>query len=292
MNTIIFEHLNFITTHIQWQSMSWEVRGMALQLMSCAGSEDFLGTLPEEDDLWRNILNIPTQRSIQGALKRSIQGRGLREQNELDITWNEIWKPELLQWFKKIDDNFIIEHPEYKNCLGRYWHPLLLNLNKFDLTDKKDKKIKKNKIEKLNNSNKMDYIIENENIKTKSKSKSKKTEIDLEYDYPCIRFSITSLKASWEEPITREARADLWNGAVNALAIKGDKSSEASARQFVGKLIREFGEKNTAAAISQLIIRPIPPADPKAFLRKQLKIMSEGKQSVNKANEMHAKVQL
>lgn len=282
MNTHITQQLHLISTHSQWKLMSWETRGMALELMALPGTENFLGTLPSEDDLWRNALNIPSQRSIQSALKKTVNGRGLREQNELDIAWNDVWKPELLRWFQIITPEFIQTHPAYKNCLGRYWHPLL------EMQEDQTVAVMAKRVTK--NASKVSEDIVQKVAKTRVNKGKRLTIVgDPQWDYPSIRYSPNTFKSCWEEPLTHEARANLWDSALSVLAPGGDT---ASARQFIGKLIKEFGEKTTAAAVAQLVVRAVPPADPKSFLRKQLKNLSEGSEKQKQANRMHVQVPL
>ena len=269
--------------------MSWETRGMALELMSLPIPDEFMGTLPSEDDLWRNTLNIPTQRSIQNALKKSVQGRGLREQNELDIVWKEVWKPELLQWFQLITPDFISQNPQFASCLGRYWHPLLTVLWETHESEAPAKPLKK--VRKISTPTEAQRVaVVKKSVKRSEKTLKPATASD--WDYPFIRYSPNVLKLCWDEPLTHEARADLWSTALKLLAPSGDTQSTSTARQFIGKLIKEFGEKNTAAAVGQLVVRPVPPADPKSFLRKQLKNMTEGSPAVKQANRLHVHVPL
>lgn len=275
MDTIILQHLNTLAAHPLWKTLSWETRGMALELMALPGTAAFGGTLPAEDDLWRNALNIPTQRSIQAALKKSVNGRGLREQNELDIVWNDVWKPELLQWFVQITPAFAQQHPRHKEHIGRYWHPLLEMLEWVEPPKTK----------------KTPRVLTDALVVVKTKGKAKRLVEDPSWDYPLIRYTTNVFKACWDEPLTREARADLWNSAVNMLG-GSDPKAAATARQFIGKLIKEFGEKNTAAAVAQLVVRAVPPADPKSFLRKQLKNMTEGSNAVQLANQQRVRVPL
>jgi len=285
MNTSITQQLHLISNHSQWKLMSWETRGMALELMALPGTENFLGTLPSEDDLWRNALNIPSQRSIQSALKKSVNGRGLREQNELDIAWNDVWKPELLRWFQVITVEFAEQNPLYKNCVGRYWHPLLDIHNTQHTSDEK----KTGKTSAKTRSKSHEEIAQKVSTTRVNKGRKVQTLGDPAWDYPTIRYSPNTFKSCWEEPLTHEARANLWDSALRVLAPGGDT---VSARQFIGKLIKEFGEKNTAAAVAQLVVRAVPPADPKSFLRKQLKNLTEGSEKEKQANRMHVHVPL
>lgn len=290
MNITTLQHLNFLSTHPQWRMMSWETRGMALELMSIPGNDDFAGTVAPEDELWRNTLNIPHARLIQAALKKSVQGRGLREQNELEIVWTQVWKPELCRWFRLIDEAFIATHPHYAPYKGRFWHPLLDEHPTEE--DKQPKSVKKSKT--IQQKTLQISHDEQNAIKVARSKKTKKQKLveDPTFDYALVRFTLNTFKSCWEEPLTREARSDLWKSAVGLLAPNGDSKNEAIARQFIGKLIKEFGEKNTASAVAQLLVRPIPPADPKSFLRRQLKNLTEGSSSVQKANEQRIRVPL
>ena len=262
--------------------MSWEARGMAIDLMALGNFEEHMGTLPVEDDLWRTTLGIPTQRVINAALKKTVQGRGMREQNELDIVWKDVWKVELLRWFVLIDDEFLIKRPQYFSCKGRYWHPLLDDINvQQPAPHKKSKKIASGDGQDISKPKKS-------GVKKKAGAKV----LDSEWDFPVIRYTERALKSCWDIPMTSDTRSSLWSNALSILAIPGDPASEASGRQFLGKLIKDFGEKNVATAVAQLMVRAVKPADPKAFLRKQMQHAEEGSPAVQKARAQRVKVPL
>lgn len=254
--------------------MSWETRGMAMELMNMGDFDQHRGTLPMEDDLWRAVLGLPSKRSIQMALKNSVQARGLRDQHELDVAWETVWKVELLRWFVKIDQDFIDKHPQYASCEGRYWHPLL------EHTEEQQSPAKTRKTAATK-------------TKTSTPRKTKKITplIDEQWDYPVIRYTTGVLKKHWDTPLTSEARTSLWNTALELLGVS-DSKEERTSRQFLGKLIKDFGEQGVAAAIGQLVVRPIRPADPKSFLRKQLKNNAQGSNAVQKARDQRSHLPL
>jgi hypothetical protein len=84
------------------------------------------GTLPNRPDTWRAVLGLPSRTMLQGAVARTVAGRGSRtEILALDAAWTDAWLPELMNWFRVIDDSFLKERPEYRAEAGRVWHPLL-----------------------------------------------------------------------------------------------------------------------------------------------------------------------
>lgn len=287
MNSISSSLIQTLTQQPMWLSLSWEVRGMALHLMAM-GDEDQRGTLAPEDDFWRNCLNIPSRHIVQQGLQQSISARGTKMVHETDLVWKEVWKPQLLRWFVYIDDHFLQTRPQYQNQKGRYWHPLL---DWGQDVAPKPKKSKKTKDLSLSSETKDLPSETKTQVKTQAKSRAKAGAFkDPVWDYPTIRFSEPVIKRCWEVPLAQEARVALWEDAVGLLTGSGD--NEQGARQFLGKMIKEYGEQKVAKAVAGLMVRPVKPADCKAFLRKQLKSDTEGSVAVQKAREQRVKVPL
>lgn len=96
-------------------------------------------------------------------------------------------------------------------------------------------------------------------------------------------FEIKSIKKDigiFKDSASQEERATIWNVGVQIL---GNANFEANqARTFLGKLIKEHGEKNVAAAIAELSIKTIPAADVKSYLIGVLKEMSNKSKSRGK----------
>ena len=279
-----------IAQHPKWMQMPWDVRGMALQLMAMA-DEDQLDTLAPEDDFWRNCLGFPSRRIMEDALKQSVRARGNKGVHELDLVWADVWKPQLLNWFILIDDDFLKTKPSFSDAKGRYWYPLLgEGETEKDILDNKhlDRKKKTNTKRGAREKN-----SELQNTATPAK-KTKKTAaqaVDPNWDYPLIRYSPNILKKCWDVPIAQSDRLMIWKEAVTLLS-DGSEKQEQGARQFIGKLIKDFGESQVAAAVAVLIVRIPRPADPKSFLRKQLKNATEGSEATQKARSQRSKVPL
>lgn len=280
ISSTIAQHL---VDHSAWQSLSWEVRGMALQLMAMADVEQG-NTLAPEDAFWRNCLNIPSKISLEQGLRKSVSARGAKVMHEMDIVWEEVWKKELLRWFILIDEKVVANKPHLSDFVGRYTWPFVEE--DLALQAPSQKPVKK----RAKTSNQTTSKKSSATVFKKSASKQSPF-VDPSYDYPLVRFTPAALKRCWEVPIAQGQRADLWSEGVAFLS-KGDPQEEKSARQFIGKLIKDFGEQKVAVAVAQLMVRPVRPADCKSFLRKQLKNATEGSDAVQRARQQRIKVPL
>lgn len=81
------------------------------------------------------------------------------------------------------------------------------------------------------------------------------------------------------EKATQDERFNIWT--VGVQLIKDESFNETKARQFLGKMIQEFGEKKVAESIAQLSIKRLPPAEAKSYLTGMLK--SEQKRMKNRS---------
>lgn len=262
-----------------WNLLNWENKGMIVELITHLSDPHYLGTVEYNESIWRNILRIPDPQFLENSLKRSVRGRGLREQHDLLIVWNDVWKPELLKFFTLIDDVFIQNHPEFVHCKNRLWHPLCFVEHKtqFDLQPIHPSEEKPQKRSRLS---------------SKIQKKDKTLSIDPTWDFPVLTYTVSTFRYCWDEPMNSTSRKDFWMTGVQLLAIPNDKKSEQDARTLIGKWIKLYGEKQTAAAIAQVSIRQSLPGDPKAFLTKILQSHQKGSTAVEKANMSRSKIQL
>lgn len=74
-------------------------------------------------------------------------------------------------------------------------------------------------------------------------------------------------------------RLNIWSIGVKVL--QSTEFTEVKARQYLGKLIQEFGEKKVAEAVAQLSIKHLAPAEAKSYLTAILK--SEQKRMKNRS---------
>lgn len=81
------------------------------------------------------------------------------------------------------------------------------------------------------------------------------------------------------EKATQDERFNIWT--VGVQLIKDETFTETKARQFLGKMIQEFGEKKVAESIAQLSIKRLAPAEAKSYLNGMLK--SEQKRMKNRS---------
>lgn len=238
--------------------MSWEARGMCLSIMAMGDFEQFLGTVSGDEDVWRAQLGFPTGRGVKSAGRRVAV-----ELSALDQAWSDHWGPELRTWFKPVDAALVRAKPKYKNLSGRCWHPLLDTWNA-------------------------------DGVAAKPKPRKKTGDIvpggGCDFDYAPIRLSIGVVQGAWDTPMSQDARAALWETAVRIL--KTGNTAESTARTFLGKMIKDYGEKEVAAAIAQIMVRTILPADPKSFLNETLKNGRDGTPAVRKARQQRIRVAL
>lgn len=230
---------------------------MCLSIMAKGDFDTGLGTVSGDSDVWRIQLGFPTGKGISyGGINISNEIKGLNE------AWNNHYEPELRKWFKVIDADFVKKNSKYKGLIGRCWHPMLDNWA-------------------------------GEAIETggRGKSKHKKTAVSVgaDFDYKPIRLSDEDIKNLWNEPLSREARASLWDRAVKLL---GSGMKETQARTFIGKLIKTYGEQEVAGAIGQIMVRAVMPADPKSFIVDLLNKNNRGSIAENKARSQRSKVAL
>lgn len=264
----------------RWTQMSWEARGMALALMGMPMDEKFDGTLPPETDAWRNALGLPSARVMISVRDRSMEMRGSRAVNELDQAW-AVWLGELMLWFRPIDDAFLAEHPQWERHKGRWWHPALETQEHLEAKGKS----RKARARKQETADTLSKPVKPKRKPAKSRTVSQAIEPDL--DYPPIRLAGSKLRQCWDEPMSSELRADLWEAGVRALG-----GNEKTARSLLGSLIKEFGEVPVAEAVAKLAVRASRPADPAAFLRKQVAIQAGVDPKAQKARNKRASVAL
>lgn len=66
------------------------------------------------------------------------------------------------------------------------------------------------------------------------------------------------------ETANAEQKSTIWNLGVQLVKKQGD--SDAKARGFIARLIKQYGDKTVAEAIAQLSLKSIPPADTHSYL--------------------------
>jgi len=263
-----------LAAHPEWIQLSWEARGMALALMGMPLDETFRGTLPAETDAWRNVLGLPSAQTMAAVRDRAIGLRGTRPSQEIEHAWT-CWLNELKRWFRPIDDTFLKTHPQWRDCANRWWHPLLE--------------------EEGSSVSVATTLIASETPAKKStpaprtSSKPRKTTKihDDTLDYPPIRLSAGVVKQSWDPPVDSNTRVQLWEAGIQALG-----GEEKKARSLLGGLIKKYGEGPVAEAVAKLAVRAVRPADPAAFLRKQVSIQAGEKPGASAAASQRASVVL
>lgn len=75
------------------------------------------------------------------------------------------------------------------------------------------------------------------------------------------------------EQSNQEERASIWSLGVQMIESQGKSNSQA--RAFIAKTIKQFGDKSVAAAIGQLSLKEVKPADIQSYLIGILKKQQE-----------------
>lgn len=76
------------------------------------------------------------------------------------------------------------------------------------------------------------------------------------------------------EPSTKEDKETIWSMGVKLLQTNG--VPEGKARGFIAKLIKEYSDKEVAAALAQLSLKQVSPAEVNSYLIGILKKQQEG----------------
>ena len=263
-----------LAEHPQWVGLAWETRGMALALMAMPLDITYRGTLPPETDAWRNALGLPSAQAMAGIRERATGLRGSRPNQEMEHAWTA-WLAELTRWFRRIDDSFLEKYPHWQDCKGRWWHPLLEGDEAIEVGARTPAKGKTAK----QDSSKAEPRRTSKRTATKSKDET--------LDYPPIRISAGVVKQQWDPPMDSDTRIQLWDAGIQALG-----GNEKTARSLLGSLIKEYGESAVAEAVAKLAVRASRPADPAAFLRKQVAIQAGETPGARAAASTRSKVVL
>lgn len=273
--------------HPEWITLSWETRGMALALMGMPLEDAYRGTLPPETDVWRNALGLPSAQTMAAVRERAIGLRGTRPSQELEHAWAG-WLSELTRWFRPIDEAFLEQNPHWKDCRGRWWHPLLED----DTLEKQAGTRGRKSSTPLASEDNTPATKPARKVTTTSSARGggrgKKVKVkDEALDYPPIRISAGVAKQQWDPPIDSNTRVQLWEAGIQAIG-----GTEKSARSLLGGLIKKYGEATVAEAVAKLAVRAVRPADPAAFLRKQVAIQAGETPGQRNAAAARAKVVL
>lgn len=251
--------------HPEWTTLSWETRGMALALMGMPLEDSYRGTLPPETDAWRNALGLPSAQTMAAVRERTIGLRGTRPSQEIEHAW-AAWLGELTRWFRRIDEEFLEQYPHWKDCQGRWWHPLLEENDAQPLPKARGRKSSTTAV--VEAATPAAAKTTRKASGTARPGNAKKAQ-DEALDYPPIRISAGVVKQQWDPPIDSNTRVQLWEAGIQAIG-----GTEKSARSLLGGLIKKYGEAAVAEAVAKLAVRAVRPADPAAFLRKQVAIQA------------------
>jgi hypothetical protein len=159
--------------------------------------------------------------------------------NPEETDWNERIKPQIFQAWKK-------EVVNENGLLREYWYqPGILKTTE----------------QKLQNA---------EPVAKKTRAKKKKLienfEGNPEYDGFDLKLLLDAKPTTTilHETANAEQKSTIWNLGVQL--VKRSNDSEATARRFIGKLIKQYGDKTVAEAIAQLSVKSVQPADPHSYL--------------------------
>lgn len=271
--------------------MDASARGFHTQLLLIAAQQRPLGTLPDDDAQWRRWLGLPEaalrrfQRramdpaSVLGA--HGAQGEAGADQ-WLDQLWTTRWRPMLEDAWRVVDAELVTAHPHLKGAEGQRFCAVAMLLGQStempttvpaaSTTVAAPKRAAARKPRKGRTADAwLDQIL--------SLTPNTAPLHDMAHVQQC-----------WKAVPMPEQRQALWDLGLQVLA--ASPAEHASVRSYLSRLIREFGEQSVAKAVGLLAVKPVPPADPKSYLRGVLRQETHGSPREQQALEARGRVAL
>lgn len=299
-------------------------RGFHAHLVLVAARARVPGVLPDDDARWRKWLGLPasygahapgapkkTQRkplpeTLVAGLQALLAGdeRGLAalrsgETSWHEYLWQEWWKPQVLTAWQRVDAQAVAEYPHLAGTEGQWWCPTAVAMA---LTQNPPAAAKTDAAHR---------VASPLPAKPGRSPRAKKSEapaaapalslqaawgepvddlwLVLTQDTRAWR-SPEAVLAAWRVPVPSEQRQGLWDLGVACLT--PSSRSPAEARSFLGRLIKQFGEKAVGEAVAELGRRAVAPADARSFLQGLLTRTTEGSAAEQRARSARATVAL
>lgn len=275
-----------------WLGMDASARGFHTQLLLMAAQRQPLGTLPDQDSQWRRWLGLPelTLAQATGEAKRHLQpvsaGLALAAQapgtpwqpqqgDLIEQLWTTRWKPMLMEAWQRVDARLVATYPHLAGAEGMLFCPTALALAQMSAGPTMADATAQ--VATTKGSGRVA-------AKRAATPRKKKAAADLADpllaqlltmtpDTSLLSDSDHVLKCFQVVPLP-EQRQTLWELGARLLATTPEEGR--TVRAFLGRLIREYGEKAVAQAVGELSVKAVLPADPKSYLLGALKQQAKG----------------
>lgn len=300
-----------------WLAMDTSARGFHAQLMLFAAQREPAGTLPDDDALWRRLAGVPEagveeekgthDKGMAALMKTSLatgqkmgvpealvlalhpQARAWRDGqgNWLDHLWQTRWKPMLLNAWPTVTAATIIRHPTLAGQEGLRYCELAMRLGPA--------------VADVSNDTMTTHAGEPATAAVKATATPKRKRSKKEQDPVILELlAITPHTDPLQDPayvlgcfralpLTIQ-RSGIWDLGLRVLANSPEK--EGTKRSYLAKLIKDYGETAVAAALGEVLVKPIAPAEVKSFLQGVLRVKRDGSKAVQAAQQQRARVLL
>lgn len=279
-----------VNQHPDWFKTDNTVKGFHFHLLSLSANTQDNGTIPEDDESLRKILNIPipwaikkldvdkqdpvldflcknfdnnhissvmldTIQTIFNGNKNDLEGDfSLRISHEewTNYLWIYVWKPQLLKFWTPVDSKLTRKYSELKGKENKLWNETSYLLSKgFDPST-------------INNNISVNNSKKPPNRKTKKIELPDIQEVNSILEYSDLGYNgiawlhsdttnfrdLSKNLKTWRKPIPLKQTQDMWEVGTKLLC--NSPQDVVKARSFLGKLIAQHGDKVVAKAVAEL----------------------------------------
>ena len=304
-----------------WLAMDTSARGFHAQLMLFAAQREPAGTLPDDDALWRRVVGIPeaddsgdlieTDAQIATEMQKSLatgaqmgvpdalilalhpRARHWRENqgNWLEHLWQTRWKPMLLEAWPKVTDDVIAQWPHLSQAKGQRYSPLSMKLAHLPnetvsplppvgSAPLQAGELASPKVRAIGTGKRRGRTSQDSQLQDLLAATPRLDPLlDPAYVLTCLN----------TPPLTTQ-RPGIWDLGLRVL--EHSSAKEATKRAYLGRLIKEYGEVAVGAALGEVLVKAVAPAEVKSFLLGVLKTKRDGTKSEQQARSQRERIVL
>lgn len=318
LNPILLLNLNNY-----WIKCDPVVKGFYFTLLSFCANSELKGTIDNDDETLRKLLNIPLPWSIRevnlsqdeailkfletnfsennisqvmlDSLKEVFYEKSsgnldtlrLSHEQWTNYLWINVWKPQLLTLWEVVDNKVTRKHQDLKPFTGKLWNETAYLLSQGKIP--------------MQTAN----VSQNKKItKNKKENLPQINNIDCIFDYDDIGYNgiawlhgdtenyedLSKILKIWRTPATVQENNSIWD--VGVALLSNSPQNYKSTRGLLGKLVQQYGSQLVAKAVAEMATKPNLPTDKISFLMGILKREVDGPAHVRKEREKRAKLVL
>jgi len=312
-----------------WQAMDASARAFHTQLMLIAAQGEPAGTLVDDDARWRRWVGVPEaadeepassmDQAVSRLMTHSLKtGQGLNvpealvlalhpqakswregQGNWMDHLWRQRWKPMLLAAWPVITRATVAKHPHLAGCEGLRFCEMAMRLAQpisaagvppaavaarpgsvtaaaGGVGQQAPAKLEPGKRAPPKRGGR----VPADPLLLDLLASTPQTDGLMDADHVLRCFQAVALP---------HQRQSLWDLGIQVL---GQEAKPATVRAYLGKLIKEYGEKEVGAALGEVAARAMAPAEVKSFLKGVLDRNKFGSKGEQVAKEQRMRVLL